>query len=48
LEGQLKRRQVMGERGSKKDKEKLIKQKQKQIEKKKEQQKAKLPSKKPA
>ncbi len=38
----------MGERGSKKDKEKLIKQKQQKIEKKKEQQKAKLPSKKPA
>lgn len=37
----------MGERGSKKDKEKLIKQKQKQIEKKKEQQKNKLPAKKP-
>ena len=37
----------MGERGSKKDKNKLEKQKKQQIEKKKEQQKTKLPSKKP-
>jgi hypothetical protein len=41
------RRQVMGERGSKKDKEKAEKQKQMQNEKKKEQQKTKLPTKKP-
>ena len=38
----------MGERGSKKDKNKLDKQKQQQVDKKKEQQKAKLPVKKPA
>jgi hypothetical protein len=38
----------MGEKGSKKDKEKAIKQKQAQIEKKKEEQNKKLPSKKPA
>jgi hypothetical protein len=38
----------MGERGSKKDKNKLIKQKQTQIEKKKEQQKNKQPAGKPA
>jgi hypothetical protein len=43
-----KRRNVMGERGSKKDKEKLKKQKQEQIERKKEQQKSKIPVKKPA
>jgi len=38
----------MGEKGSKKDKNKAIKQKQEKIEKKKEQQKSKLPAKKPA
>jgi len=38
----------MGEKGSKKDKNKAIKQKQTQLEKKKEQQKSKLPVKKPA
>jgi hypothetical protein len=38
----------MGDRGSKKDKEKLKKQRQDAILKKKEQQKAKLPIKKPA
>lgn len=37
----------MGEKGSKKDKNKAEKQKQTQVEKKKEQQKAKLPAKKP-
>ena len=37
----------MGEKGSKKDKNKAIKQKQEQLEKKKEQQKSKLPAKKP-
>ena len=37
----------MGEKGSKKDKNKANKQKQKQLEKKQEQQKAKLPAKKP-
>lgn len=37
----------MGEKGSKKDKNKAIKQKQQQIEKKKEQQKNKLPKKTP-
>jgi hypothetical protein len=42
------RRHVMGERGSKKDKNKASKQKQEQLEKKKEQQKNKLPAKKPA
>jgi hypothetical protein len=42
-----KRRCVMGEKGSKKDKNKAKKQKKEQLEKKKEQQKAKLPSKKP-
>jgi hypothetical protein len=44
----LKRRNVMGEKGSKKDKEKAIKQKQRELEKKQEKQKAKLPAKKPA
>ncbi len=44
----IKRRHIMGERGSKKDKAKAEKQKQSQIEKKKEQQKNKLPAKKPA
>ena len=43
-----KRRYTMGERGSKKDKNKADKQKQQQAEKKKEQQKTKLPSKKVA
>jgi hypothetical protein len=43
-----KRRFVMGEKGSKKDKEKADKQKKEQLEKKKEQQKAKLPAKKAA
>jgi hypothetical protein len=38
----------MGEKGSKKDKNKAEKQKNAQIEKKKDQQKAKLPAKKPA
>jgi hypothetical protein len=42
------RRRAMGERGSKKDKNKLIKQKQQQAEKKKQQQNAKLPVKKTA
>jgi hypothetical protein len=42
----IKRRHVMGEKGSKKDKEKAQKQKQTQVEKKKEQQKNKLPAKK--
>jgi hypothetical protein len=45
---QLKRRHAMGERGSKKDKNKADKQKLEQLEKKKEQQKNKLPDKKPA
>ncbi len=40
------RRRVMGEKGSKKDKEKAKKQKQGKLEKKKEQQKTKLPAKK--
>ena len=51
LPGQVfhqKRRDAMGEKGSKKDKNKAGKQKQEQLEKKKEQQKAKLPAKKPA
>jgi hypothetical protein len=43
-----KRRHSMGDKRSKKDKNKADKQKQGQMEKKKEQQKAKLPSKKPA
>jgi hypothetical protein len=50
LPGQLehpKRRNVMGEKGSKKDKNKAEKQKQSETEKKKEQQKSKLPAKKP-
>ncbi len=38
----------MGERGSKKDKEKLIRQKQQKTQKKKEQHKVKLPTTKPA
>jgi hypothetical protein len=38
----------MGERGSKKDKNKADKQKQEQIKKKEQQQKDKLPAKKPA
>jgi Ni,Fe-hydrogenase III small subunit len=42
------RRHAMGEKGSKKDKNKADKQKQGQLEKKKEQQKTKLPAKKPA
>jgi hypothetical protein len=43
-----KRRHAMGEKGSKKDKNKANKQKQEQLEKKKEQQKNKLPAKTPA
>jgi hypothetical protein len=43
-----KRRDVMGDKRSKKDKNKADKQKQEQLEKKKEQQKAKLPTKKTA
>lgn len=39
---------VMGDKKSKKDKNKASKQKNQQLEKKKEQQKAKLPAKKPA
>lgn len=42
-----KRRHTMGEKGSKKDKNKAIKQKQKQLEKKQEQKKSKQPTKKP-
>jgi hypothetical protein len=42
------RRQAMGERGSKKDKEKMNKQKKQQLEKKKQQQNAKMPVKKTA
>jgi hypothetical protein len=42
-----KRRNGMGEKGGKKDKEKAQKQKKSQIEKKKEQQKSKSPIKKP-
>lgn len=42
------RRYTMGDKRSKKDKNKAIKQKQEQLEKKKEQQKSKLPIKKPA
>jgi hypothetical protein len=42
------RRDVMGEKGSKKDKNKADKQKQEQLNKKKEQKKAKLPAKKTA
>jgi len=42
------RRHSMGERGSKKDKNKAEKQKKDQLEKKKEEQKNKLPAKKPA
>jgi hypothetical protein len=41
------RRNVMGDKGGKKDKNKADKQKQSQTEKKKEQQKTKLPIKKP-
>ena len=51
LHGQVvhqKRRHAMGEKGSKKDRNKADKQKQEQLEKKKEHQKAKLPAKKPA
>jgi len=51
LPGQLvhqKRRHAMGEKGSKKDKNKAAKQKKMKLEKKKEQQKNKLPAKKPA
>lgn len=44
----LKRRYAMGEKNSKKDKNKASKQKQDQIEKKNEKKKAKLPDKKPA
>jgi hypothetical protein len=43
-----KRRHAMGEKGSKKDKNKADKQKQEQNKKKEDQQKAKLPAKKPA
>ena len=43
----IKRRHLMGERGSKKDKNKAEKQKLEQVEKKKEQQKSKQPAKKP-
>jgi|BarGraNGADG00212_2_1021979.scaffolds.fasta_scaffold164607_1 hypothetical protein len=43
-----KRRLAMGEKGSKKDKNKADKQKKEQLEKKKEQQKTKLPANKPA
>jgi hypothetical protein len=43
-----KRRYTMGEKGSKKDKNKAQKQKKEHDEKKKEQQKAKLPAKKAA
>jgi len=43
---QLKRSRIMGEKGSKKDKNKAQKQKQEKMGKKKEQQKAKLPAKK--
>jgi hypothetical protein len=43
-----KRRNGMGEKGGKKDKNKAQKQKQTQLEKKKEQQKSKSPIKKPA
>ncbi len=39
---------MMGEKGSKKDKAKAIKQKKEQLEKKQEQQKTKLPAKKAA
>jgi hypothetical protein len=42
------RRHTMGEKGSKKDKEKAGKQKQEQLEKKKEQKKSKMPVKKTA
>jgi hypothetical protein len=42
------RRHVMGDKRSKKDKNKAEKQKQEQLEKKKEQKKTKLPAKKPA
>jgi hypothetical protein len=42
------RRHAMGDKRSKKDKNKVEKQKQEQAEKKKEQQKAKLPVKKPS
>ncbi len=38
----------MGDRGSKKDKEKLIRQKQQKTQKKKEQQKVKIPTQRPA
>ena len=44
----LKRRNIMGETGGKKDKNKANKQKQKKLEKKQQQQKAKQPQKKPA
>jgi hypothetical protein len=44
----LKRRRAMGEKNSKKDKNKANKQRQDQLEKKKEQKKNKLPAKKPA
>jgi hypothetical protein len=47
-EGTIKKEIYMGERGSKKDKNKADKQKQEQIEKKKKEQNAKLPPKKPA
>jgi len=42
------RRRAMGEKGSKKDREKAKKQKQEKLDKKKEQQKSKLPAKKVA
>jgi len=45
--GQI-RRDAMGDKGSKKDKNKANKQKKQQVEKKKEQQNTKLPAKKPA
>jgi hypothetical protein len=45
---ELQRRTAMGEKGSKKDKEKARKQKEEQQKKKQEQQQSKLPAKKPA
>lgn len=44
----LQRRNAMGEKGSKKDKDKARKQKEEQQKKKQEQQQSKLPAKKPA
>jgi hypothetical protein len=46
--GHFKRRNAMGEKGSKKDKNKASKQKKEQLEKKKEQQRRKQPAKKTA